>query len=115
MGTTLDETRAYILAHDGPEEFGKFFDFPGGDIINEKTGINPVWSTWIEQVAESRISEVSIPYFGPRYAWLRVDVDEWQQIRILSMFECDQTEEVLGFEVENLVHGGSIDMREETR
>jgi hypothetical protein len=110
IGVSVEQTRKEIEKNSA--RYGKFFNIsPTGD-ISVKQNVNPVWATWIEQSSRTRMLEVKIPYFGSTMGWLRVGPEVWTTVTTQSQFTCTQDDESMGFEVSNLITGGSLDFRE---
>jgi hypothetical protein len=110
LGISYDATEVQI--RNNISAYGAFFEVNAAGDIFVKERVNPVWATWIEQSAVQRMREVHIPYFGATEAWLRVGPEEWTAIETKSQFVCNQDDESMGFEVSNLITGGSLDFRE---
>jgi hypothetical protein len=114
LGKSRDEIIEDIRASKDSNEtsMSHLFDIPDTGEPVLKDNVNPAWITWEQQQVPKFIKQVSIPYFGPRNAKIRVARNTWQPISQLAQFSVDGETEVLPFETLQLVGGGNTVTRE---
>jgi hypothetical protein len=114
LGKSRDEIIEDIrVLKDSNETFmSHLFDIPDTGEPVLKDNVNPAWIIWEQQQVPKFIKQVSIPYFGPRNAKIRVARNTWQPISQLAQFSVDGETEVLPFETLQLVGGGNTVTRE---
>jgi hypothetical protein len=113
LGMNKADAVAYIKGSSTRgQDLSHLFDIPLSGEVTLKTDANPAWITWKQQQDPKHVTDISVPYWGPKTPILRTNMNTWTKVLPLAQWKCTNEEEKLGFETATLANGGNIELRE---